>query len=47
VFVASGLHVPSNSGGEAGAGTLDARHLAELFAAAKGRPLAAMRALVW
>jgi len=47
VFVASGLHVPSNSGGEAGAGTLDARHLAELFAEAKGRPLAAMRALVW
>ena len=47
VFVASGLHVPSNSGGEAGAEALDGRHLAELFAAAKGRPLGAMRALVW
>lgn len=47
VFVASGLHVPSNSGGEASAETLDGRHLAELFAAAKGRPLGAMRALVW
>jgi len=47
VFVASGLHVPSNSGGEAGAETLDGRHLAELFANAKGRPLGAMRALVW
>jgi len=47
VFVASGLHVPSNSGGEAGAETLDGRHLAELFGAAKGRPLGAMRALVW
>ncbi len=47
VFVASGLHVPSNSGGEAGAEELEGRHLAELFAAAKGRPLGAMRALVW
>ena len=47
VFVASGLHVPSNSGGEASAETLDGRHLAELFANAKGRPLGAMRALVW
>jgi HAD superfamily hydrolase (TIGR01459 family) len=47
VFVASGLHVPSNSGGEAGAETLEGRHLAELFAKAKGRPLGAMRALVW
>jgi HAD superfamily hydrolase (TIGR01459 family) len=47
VFVASGLHVPSNSGGEAGEETLDERHLAELFADAKRRPLGAMRALVW
>jgi HAD superfamily hydrolase (TIGR01459 family) len=47
VFVASGLHVPPNSGGEAGAEALDGRHLAELFAEAKGRPLGAMRALVW
>jgi HAD superfamily hydrolase (TIGR01459 family) len=47
VFVASGLHVPSNSGGEAGAETLDGRHLAELFADAKRRPLGAMRALMW
>ena len=47
VFVASGLHVPSNSGGEASAETLDGRHLAELFTEAKGRPLGAMRALVW
>ena len=47
VFVASGLHVPSNSGGETSAETLDGRHLAELFANAKGRPLGAMHALVW
>jgi len=47
VFVASGLHVPSNSGGEAGAEALDARHLAELFPGAHGRPIAAMPALVW
>jgi HAD superfamily hydrolase (TIGR01459 family) len=47
VFVASGLHVPSNSGGEGGAEALDARHLAELFAHAKARPLGAMRALRW
>ncbi|MBC8013200.1 MAG: TIGR01459 family HAD-type hydrolase [Methyloceanibacter sp.] len=47
VFVASGLHVPPNSGGDAGAETLGGRHLAELFAGAKGRPLGAMRALVW
>jgi HAD superfamily hydrolase (TIGR01459 family) len=46
VFVASGLHVPANSGGEAGAEMLDAGHLAELFAQA-GRPLAAMQALEW
>jgi HAD superfamily hydrolase (TIGR01459 family) len=46
VFVASGLHVPANSGGDAGADALDATHLAELFAHA-GRPLAAMAALVW
>jgi HAD superfamily hydrolase (TIGR01459 family) len=47
VFVASGLHVPANSGGEAGAEALDRAHLAELFGAAKRRPLAAMRALAW
>ena len=47
VFVASGLHVPTTAGGEAGGETLDGRHLAELFAEAKGRPLGAMRALVW
>jgi HAD superfamily hydrolase (TIGR01459 family) len=46
VFVASGLHVPANSGGEAGPETLDERHLAELFGA-KRRPLGAMRALAW
>lgn len=45
VFVASGLHVPSNSGG--GAEMLDRRHLTELFAHAKRRPLGAMRALKW
>ncbi len=43
VFIASGLHVPASSGGE----TLDAAHLDELFAHAKPRPVAAMRALVW
>jgi HAD superfamily hydrolase (TIGR01459 family) len=47
VFVASGLHAPANSGGEGGAEMLDRRHLAELFAAAKRRPLGAMRALRW
>jgi len=47
VFVASGLHVPSNSGGEVGADMLDRRHLAELFAHAKERPLGAMRTLKW
>jgi len=46
VFVASGVHVPANSGGDAGKDALDASHLAELFAHA-GRPLAAMPALVW
>jgi HAD superfamily hydrolase (TIGR01459 family) len=46
VFVASRLHVPSNSG-EGGGDTLDRRHLAELFAHAKTRPLGAMRALKW
>ena len=45
VFVASGLHMPSNSGGEAGAEMLDRRHLAELFAHAKQLPLGAMRSL--
>ena len=47
VFVASGLHTASNSGGEAGAEALDRRHLAELFAHAQPRPLGAMRALKW
>jgi HAD superfamily hydrolase (TIGR01459 family) len=47
VFVASGVHAPANSGGETGAEALDRAHLAELFAAAKRRPLAAMRALDW
>jgi HAD superfamily hydrolase (TIGR01459 family) len=47
VFVASGLHVPTNSGGEAGEEMLDELHLAELFASAKRRPLGAMRALAW
>jgi HAD superfamily hydrolase (TIGR01459 family) len=47
VFVASGLHVPANSGGEGGAEMLDRRKLAELFAAAGLRPLGAMRALKW
>jgi HAD superfamily hydrolase (TIGR01459 family) len=42
VFVASGLHVPG-TGGEG----LDAPHIAELFAGARRRPLAATRALVW
>ncbi|HXG80016.1 MAG TPA: TIGR01459 family HAD-type hydrolase [Methyloceanibacter sp.] len=46
VFVASGVHVPANSGGDTGGDALDARHLAELFAHA-GRPLAAMPALAW
>jgi len=47
VFVASGLHVPANGGGEGGAETLDRAHLAELFASAKQCPLGAMRALKW
>ena len=47
VFVASGLHVPANGGGEGGAGALDRAHLAELFASAEQRPLGAMRALKW
>jgi HAD superfamily hydrolase (TIGR01459 family) len=47
VFVASRLHVPTNSGGEAGEEMLDELHLAELFASAKRRPLGAMRALAW
>jgi HAD superfamily hydrolase (TIGR01459 family) len=46
VFVASGLHAPANSGGDAGGDVLDADHLAKLFAQA-GRPLAAMPALMW
>mgnify|MGYP003289225477 CR=1 FL=1 len=47
VFVASGLHVPAQSGGDSNAAMLDRRHLAELFASAKRRPLGAMRALKW
>jgi HAD superfamily hydrolase (TIGR01459 family) len=47
VFIASGLHAPANSGGEAGAGVLDAVHLDELFAGTHRRPVAAMRALAW
>lgn len=43
VFVASGLHVPSSEQDE----ELDERHLAELFAPAKRRPLGAIRALIW
>ena len=46
VFVASGLHVPPNSG-DGGGETLDRAHLAELFAHAKRRPLGAMHALKW
>ena len=42
LFVASGLHAPGE-GGEA----LDAPHLAELFAQASRRPIAATRALDW
>jgi HAD superfamily hydrolase (TIGR01459 family) len=47
VFVASGLHVPATGGGDSRAAMLDSRHLAELFASAKRRPLGAMRALTW
>ena len=47
VFVASGLHAPENSDDEEVADLLDARHLAGLFAEAKGKPLAAIRTLVW
>jgi HAD superfamily hydrolase (TIGR01459 family) len=47
VFVASGLHVPSSSGGEAGAEALDGHRVTELFADATRRPLGAMRALAW
>jgi HAD superfamily hydrolase (TIGR01459 family) len=47
VFIASGLHMPSNSGGEAGREVLRARHLEELFGEVGKRPIAAMRALVW
>jgi len=46
LFIASGLHAPANSGGEAG-GSLDAPHLDALFAHTNPRPIAAMRALVW
>jgi HAD superfamily hydrolase (TIGR01459 family) len=47
VFVASGLHAPSNSVGEGGPQMLAGRHLAELFAYARKRPRGAMRALKW
>src|SRR5215813_10592269 len=47
LFIASGLHVPGNSGGEAGASGLDAAHLDRLFAQLHPRPIAAMRALAW
>jgi HAD superfamily hydrolase (TIGR01459 family) len=47
VFIASGLHMPANSGGEAGGGGLDALALEELFAHTKPRPIAAMHALIW
>jgi HAD superfamily hydrolase (TIGR01459 family) len=47
VFIASGLHAPANSGGEAGGDALDAAHLDALFAHTNPRPIAAMRALVW
>ena len=43
LFIASGLHAPANSGGDA----LDAPHLDALFTHANRRPVAAMRALVW
>jgi HAD superfamily hydrolase (TIGR01459 family) len=46
VFVASGLHAPEN-GDDEDADLLDARHLEGLFAQAKGKPLAAIRTLVW
>ena len=44
MFVASGLHVPGRGDNEEVADLLDARHLAGLFAEAKGKPLAAIRA---
>jgi HAD superfamily hydrolase (TIGR01459 family) len=47
LFIASGLHVPGNSGGEAQASGLDAPHLDRLFAQLNPRPIAAMRALAW
>ena len=47
VFVASGLHAPGRGDNEKVAELLDARHLAGLFAEAKGKPLAAIRTLVW
>jgi HAD superfamily hydrolase (TIGR01459 family) len=47
VFVASGVHMPANSGGEAGPEALDDGHVAELFARVPRRPLAATRALDW
>lgn len=47
VYVASGLHAPGRGDNEEVADLLDARHLAGLFAEAKGKPLAAIRTLVW
>ena len=47
VFIASGLHAPAKSGGEAAGDVLDAAHLDRLFAETHPRPVAAMRALVW
>jgi HAD superfamily hydrolase (TIGR01459 family) len=47
VFVASGLHLPANSGGEVGEEALDREALAELFPDPRRRPLAAMPALLW
>lgn len=47
VFVASGLHAPGIGDNEEVADMLDARHLAGLFAEAKGKPIAAIRTLVW
>ncbi len=47
VFIASGLHMPANSGGEAGGEGLEPQALEELFAGVEPRPVGAMRALVW
>jgi HAD superfamily hydrolase (TIGR01459 family) len=47
VFIASGLHIPANSSGEAGGEGLEPPALEELFAAMEPRPIGAMRALTW